>query len=831
MDSLISVLVEFIKAYPWGCISRHMAYIRHLEQKLETLKWKREDLIIYRNEIRFQVENAEREPRMSRSEEVEVWLTNVERLLEEINVVTEEGRQQLQNRCLGSCFPKNLRSTYKIGKKVAKKLESVTALIMRLPRLRLLMPELPVENTVGLDSTVERVWRCIEDENTRVIRLCGIGGVGKSTLLKKVNNEFHKQNHDFDFVIWVKVSRQEDYIEKVQDAIKIKLDISKGMWSECSSEDEKGALISSVLKSKKFVLLLDDVWERFDLLRLGIHLQSDQWNRSKVIFTTRSVELQNYMSAQKTIEVECLPPEQALKLFRMIVGENILNNDPELSKLAEIIATSCGGLPLALLTVGRAMASRRNPREWRHAVELLQSNPSEIEGEGFLDGPIPNPRDQAEFIVGTLKLAYLLESDESKQCVRMHDIVHDMALWLARDQGKNKNKVLVTKTGTVTYQELTKWEGANWISLWGSRSRVNIDYSPSCNYLTSLLFRDTQLKSFPSGFFGSMPALKVLDLSGNQGLVEIPSDIGKAKTLQYLNLSCTNLAELPAGLMNLTKLRCLLLDYTENLKRILKEVISSLLLLQVYSKISGVLEYFDTVGVPADDEVAFLEALECSDHINKIGITIFAAPSVDKILKSCRLRSCIMKLKIMDCDDLISLCLTQELGNLEMLEIYRCCSLREFKLSEWCKLGNLRQVYIAVCPLLLNLNFLAFAKNLETLTILDCESLEEVSSEEIAFPGLKTISLTRLRNLKSICPSPRCFPSLSEIEVSGCSLLMQLPFDMESSKLLQKIRGETEWWNGLIWNDASVKYACRSKFVSTISGPSWKKKDQASTSR
>ncbi|XWS11881.1 hypothetical protein CRYUN_Cryun37aG0039300 [Craigia yunnanensis] len=270
------------------------------------------------------------------------------------------------------------------------------AIAVKMPRMRLLMPELLVENTVGLEPTVEMVWRCIEDENIRVIRLCGIGGVGKSTLLKKVRNEFHNHNHGFDFVFWVKVSRQQDYIEKVQEAIRKKLDISDAMWNECSSEDEKGAQISSVLKSKKFALLLDDVWERFDLLRLGIHLhsdypdpefypESDHRNRSKVIFTTRSVELCNAMGAQETIEVECLPPDQALTLFRMTVGENILNNDPELSELAEIIATRCGGLPLALLTVGRAMASRRNPGERRHAVELLQSNPSEIEDQMFDD--------------------------------------------------------------------------------------------------------------------------------------------------------------------------------------------------------------------------------------------------------------------------------------------------------------------------------------------------------------------------------------------------------------------------------------------------------------
>ncbi|XVF88828.1 hypothetical protein PTKIN_Ptkin19aG0082600 [Pterospermum kingtungense] len=122
-------------------------------------------------------------------------------------------------------------------------------------------------------------------------------------------------------------------------------------------------------------------------------------------------------------------------------------------ELANTFAKRCGGLPLALFTVAGAMACRKNLSEWRHTVQLLHNNPSEIAqdynigidevidlwiGEGFLDGP--DPCDQGVFIVETLKLACLLESDESNQCVRMHDILCRMALWLARDQPKKQEQ-------------------------------------------------------------------------------------------------------------------------------------------------------------------------------------------------------------------------------------------------------------------------------------------------------------------------------------------------------------------------------------------------------
>ncbi|GMI97819.1 hypothetical protein HRI_003451200 [Hibiscus trionum] len=860
----------------WDCSARHVAFIHRLEDNLHKLRAENEALDRRRRDVRQRVEAAEQHPRMRRTESVEQWLTVAETLVGEVNMIIQEGDEELQNKCVGDCCPRNLKSTYKIGKRVIKKVDSVTellrkaepfysdsAIVLSLPRKRLLMPEWPLENTVGLDSTVEKVWEAIENENVRIIRLCGQGGVGKTTLLKKVCNEFHSRSHDFDVVIWAMVPTEEGYIEKVLEVIRKKLDIPDDIWNQCSGEDEKGAQIFRVLKGRKFVLLLDNVWEQFDLIRLGIQLWGDQ-NQSKVIFTARSLRfyLNFRIKAHVTIEVKCLPPDQALRLFRMIVGESVLSSDPDLSELANTFASKCRGLPLALLTFAGAMAGLENPRERRHTIELLHTHPSEIAGmggrvfpllkfsydnlkeakdqncflycslfpedyniridelidlwvgEGFLDES--NPCDQGGFTVEALRSSYLLETDESKQYVRMHDIIRHMALWLARDQGRKKNKVLVAKSGRLTNRELRKWEEANWISLFGCIStKVNISHLPSCPYLTTLLFRDGELKSFPDGFFDSMPALKVLDLSGNRSLVELPSNIGNTKTLKYLNLSFTSLAKLPIGLGNLRNLSCLLLDYTTNLKWVPKEVISNLLLLQVYSKINGVGEYFGSVESRPYDEIAFLEAFECLNHINKIGITIFCALSLGKILQSHILRSCIRKLTVMECSGLISLHLTGEVTNLERLEIFHCYSLKEFKVSEQCKLDNLSKICIGVCPLLLNLNALAYAKNLEILKIFNCEALKQVTSEEITFPRLKTISLTVLQNLKRICPSSKCFPSLLEIEVSKCPLLRLLPFDLESANILQKIIGETEWWDDLIWGDEAVKDSCRLKFVST----------------
>ncbi|KAK9009735.1 hypothetical protein V6N11_036263 [Hibiscus sabdariffa] len=385
-------------------------------------------------------------------------------------------------------------------------------------------------------------------------------------------------------------------------------------------------------------------------------------------------------------------------------------------------------------------------------------------GEGFLDGP--NPHGLGAFTLDTLEFAYLLEIDESKQCVEMHDMIRHAALWLARDQGRKENNVLVSKVPTPTFAH---------------RLVPN---------LTTLILRDGQLQSFPEGLFDSMPALKVLDLSGNRWLTELPSDVGNVTTLHYINLSFTSLAELSAALGDLINLKCLLLDYTMNLKCIPKELISKLLTLQVYSKMSRVGDCFGSAASVPCGEIAFLQVLECLDCLNKIGITIFCATSLEKILQSPILRSWDRNLVVMECINLVSLHFTEKVFSLERLEIFCCNSLKELKASDRCKLCNLNSLSIRFCPLLSELNFLSYGRNLESLT-------------------------TSMQNLKKICPSPDCFPFLSEFRVYKCPLLSQIPFDMENANSLQKIVGEREWWDDLIWCDGAVKDICLMKFVSS----------------
>lgn len=241
----------------------------------------------------------------------------------------------------------------------------------------------PIGNIVGVDSIINEVWRCINEDSDRgeMIGLYGEAGVGKSTLLKKLNNKFPDKNHYFDLMIWVTVSKEANYLEKIQEVLPKKSGIWDEIWKN-KDADGRATEIWTSLRNKKFVLFLDDVWERIDLSKVGVSLNDNQ-KGSKVVFTTKLEGVFRQMTADdKRFKVECLSPEAALHLFHERVGENVLNSNPEIPKLAEIIAKKCNGLPLALVTIGHAMTSRRSAREWQRAIDELQCNTSRFPGTG-----------------------------------------------------------------------------------------------------------------------------------------------------------------------------------------------------------------------------------------------------------------------------------------------------------------------------------------------------------------------------------------------------------------------------------------------------------------
>ncbi|KAG2260740.1 hypothetical protein Bca52824_080034 [Brassica carinata] len=94
-----------------------------------------------------------------------------------------------------------------------------------------------------------------------------------------------------------------------------------------------------------------------------------------------------------------------------------------------------------------------------------------------------------------------------------------------------------------------------------------ISGSPECPELTTLFLQENSAY-ISSGFFKHMPKLVVLDLSQNDSISELPKEISELVSLKYLDLSRTDIWELPAGLWKLKRLIHLYLERMRNLESI-----------------------------------------------------------------------------------------------------------------------------------------------------------------------------------------------------------------------------------------------------------------------
>ena len=214
---------------------------------------------------------------------------------------------------------------------------------------------------------LEKIWTCLEMGEIQSIGVWGMGGIGKTTVVTHIHNRLLEKEDTFGLVFWVTVSK-ESSIHKLQDAIagKINLDFSK-------KEDEmtrSALLFEELQKKKKFVLILDDVWEVYAPREVGIPIGVDG---GKLIITTRSKDVCLRMGCKEIIKLEALSQEEASELFNKTLERyNVLNQKEE--EIAKNIIKECAGLPLAIVTTARSMSVVYDIAEWRNALNELREH-------------------------------------------------------------------------------------------------------------------------------------------------------------------------------------------------------------------------------------------------------------------------------------------------------------------------------------------------------------------------------------------------------------------------------------------------------------------------
>lgn len=625
-------------------VSHHQSYVEELSQVLTRLKYEKEDV---RSAVDYAMRKGEEV-----YEDVKCWLSHVDRFTENVEAILADESEAKKPCFLGLC--PNLFKRYNLSKQAGKAAREGSDLLAKgnfnttsytpAPEWTETLHLRGYEQFESRMPTFQDIMEALKDDNINVIGIYGIGGVGKTTLVKQVARRV-MEDKLFDEVVMVVVSQKPDY-KAIQNEIAGALGLFLGEHEDVS---ERAHLLRQRLKASRVLVILDDVWNRLDLDAVGIPYKNyqneikDDRRRCAMLLTSRRKDLlYNEMNSQKNFLINVLSDQEAVQLFEKMSG--VFEGPLDFQNLAIKIARECGGLPVAITTVATALRNK-SLFVWKDALlQLRSSNHRDISGldstvyssvklsYNFLksqeaqslfllcsllnDGsriPIDDllrcamgldlfsdvfsleeARSRMHRLIDDLQASCLLLDGDNKDDVKMHDVIHDIAVSTARD--KHMFNIQNVSDLKEVLEDLTQKDPIA-ISL-PCRDIQELPERLECPKLKLFFLFSKKLSLvIPDLFFEGVPSLQVLSLNGFH-FPSLPSTLGWLINLQTLSFECcvlgdvatvgalkklvilsfrnSHIEQLPEEIGQLTRLKLLDLSNCSKLKSIRPNVISNL---------------------------------------------------------------------------------------------------------------------------------------------------------------------------------------------------------------------------------------------------------------
>ncbi|TYI96112.1 hypothetical protein E1A91_D01G047500v1, partial [Gossypium mustelinum] len=733
-----------------------------------------------------------------------------------------------------------------------------------LPNLDLVTSKNHVDSKSS-DAAFNKIMEALKDDKVQKIGVWGMGGVGKTTLVKKVGGEAK----GFDRVIMVPVSKTVN-IEKLQNKIADDIDLN----FEKKTGEVKAKELCSRLSNGKFLVILDDLWNEWDddgdLRKIGIPLV-ENGKGCKIILTTRNYSVCQHMECEEIVQVKILEDREAWTLFEMNAG--LKDADSRVIGEAKKIVKECKGLPLAIVTLARALKGK-GPNTWKDAREKLEGSElmeirsiqKETDKNAYMSlkisyehledkmaqtcfllcalypedhsinvedlvryawclnlydkaNSIEKMRNEVLSVIDHLKDCCLLEDGDDGRYVKLHDIVRDVALWIASEE----------KSGFMIKSRLEllnkSSESCKAISLLDSEekklpdrlalSKLEILLLKNCDVQGTCFLRMTELKvlslTIANGssrvislyalrflpklralhlenfedfmFLGNLITLEIQSLRGSnsEGLA---NQLGRLENLKVLDLiRLENLSCPPSVIQRLSQLKELYLpglEYRETSNNIFLET-------NFLKKLTRLSLEVSSLHFPPDFEFPELENYNI--YINH------SSSRLDYRFEEARF----LKVEKVFPYNAVS----QLLGNLESLvvsgmkdEYVECLTNKtQQKVSVSMILRNLKQVTIKHCsnlkvvfqmeeveeneaPLLSNLKIL----HLEYLPDLSC--IWELPTQHVRLESLVYLTIRECPHLKSLfsLSLAQSLVLLEKLEILYCSELKQIVTELEGDE-------------------------------------------------
>ncbi|KAM4102703.1 hypothetical protein ACJW30_06G021700 [Castanea mollissima] len=649
------------------------------------------------------------------------------------------------------------------------------------------------------ENIVKHLMNVVDGQNVLVIPIVGIGGLGKTLLAKLVFNDARVVEH-FELQFWVCVS---DYFILKQLLVKILRSIPDEScnenWNDLDEEHLQNHL-RNVLDGRKFLLVLDDVWntDRNKWIELRNLLMGGA-NGSKILVTTRSPGVAYMMGTMSPYNLKGLPHEECMSLFVKWAFEDREESTQHanLVKIGDEIVQKCKGVPLAVKSLGSLLYSKLDEKDWKFVgdneiwklerkegdiLSVLQLSynlmPSYLK-ECFAycslypkdyifismdliqlwmahDSIQKSPNENREledignqYIDELYSRSFLEDYYDfgSFRVFKIHDLMHDLALSVQSEclVINSHTKYISKEVRHLSILDKT-WQNEKVLKCLQRQKSIRTIYCPIKGF-------GPFSESFVDTYISRFRYLRVLDLS-DSCFEELPKSIGTMKHLRRLELSRNRrITKLRNSICKLQNLQCLLLDECEKLEELPKNMryMISLRWLEITTKQKSLPESLNSLQ--------FLEISHCRnmEYLSEVKQGYMG----------------LRMLHIENCEGLISLfpflkCLTL----LEALGIHNCKKLDLTKLEDNQEefTPSIRVLVISRLPLLVAVPqwFKQSTRTLQHMIIRDCPSLTELPEWLPNLASLKLLQIGGCPKLSSLPEGKLFMPTLRFFKIWEC---------------------------------------------------------------